>query len=164
VGNKKSSLEYLWGEYLWRLVAIKNVATKVALWRKNMLLWWNFSPQKPFAIVVGPEHADRTLGCVRSRLWAANNSLSKRGSINRRGTAWARSLAHFYQCCEPKQTPPTHLHHWFIIKVRLEVIPSVFAWVIASSGTWGSLWLWISCYSWLLSPPRRLGVAKDHWH
>ena len=62
------------------------------------------------------------------------------------------------------QTPPTHLHHWFIIIVRLRVIPSAFAWVIASSGTWGSLWMRISCYSWWLPLPRRLGVAEEHWH
>jgi hypothetical protein len=66
--------------------------------------------------------------------------------------------------CEPKQTPPTHLHHWFIIIVRLEVIPSAFAWVIASTGTWGSLWLRLSCYSWWLPPPRQLETAEEHWH
>jgi hypothetical protein len=48
--------------------------------------------------------------------------------------------------------------------VRLGVIPSAFAWVIASSGTWGSLWLWISCCSWWLPPPRRLGAVDEHWH
>ena len=66
--------------------------------------------------------------------------------------------------CEPKQTPPTHLHHWFIVVVRLWVIPSAFAWVITSSGTWGSLWLWISCYSWCLPPPRWLEAAEELWH
>ena len=48
--------------------------------------------------------------------------------------------------------------------MRLGVIPSVFAWVIASSGTWGSLWLWISYYSWWLPPPRWLGAAEELWH
>jgi hypothetical protein len=47
--------------------------------------------------------------------------------------------------------------------VRLWVIPSVFAWVIASSDTWGSSWLQISCYFWWLLPPRWLGAAKEHW-
>jgi hypothetical protein len=28
--------------------------------------------------------------------------------------------------CEPKQTSPTHLYPWFIIKMRLGVIPSAF--------------------------------------
>jgi hypothetical protein len=46
----------------------------------------------------------------------------------------------------------------------LGVIPSAFAWVIASSGTWGSLWLWISCYSWWLPSPRWLGIVEEHWH
>ena len=45
---------------------------------------------------------------------------------------------HTWHPCEPKQTPSTHLHHWFFIVVRLGVIPSAFYWVIASSGTWGS--------------------------
>jgi hypothetical protein len=47
--------------------------------------------------------------------------------------------------------------------VRLKVIPSVFTWEIASSGTWGSLWLQSSCYSWWLPPPRRLGAARRCW-
>jgi hypothetical protein len=71
---------------------------------------------------------------------------------------------HTWYPCESKQTPPTHLHHRFIIMVRLRVIPSVFAWVIASSGSWGSLWPWISCFSWWLPPPRRLGAAEEDWH
>jgi hypothetical protein len=73
------------------------------------------------------------------------------------------ALWHSWHPCEPKKTPSTHLHHWFIIIVRLGVIPSAFAWVIASSGTWGPLWLWISCYSWWLSLPRWLGAVKEHW-
>jgi hypothetical protein len=44
------------------------------------------------------------------------------------------------------------------------VIPSAFARVIASSGTWGSLWLWISYFSYWLLSPRRLGVAEEHPH
>jgi hypothetical protein len=48
--------------------------------------------------------------------------------------------------------------------VRLEVIPSVFAWVFASSGTWGLLWLQSSCDSWWLPPPRRLRAAIEVWH
>ena len=44
------------------------------------------------------------------------------------------------------------------------MILSAFAWVIASSGTWGSIWLRFSCYSWWLPPPRRLGAAEEHWH
>jgi len=48
--------------------------------------------------------------------------------------------------------------------VRLGVIPSAFAWVIASSGTWGLIWLQFSCYSWWLPPPKWLGVAEEHWH
>jgi hypothetical protein len=26
------------------------------------------------------------------------------------------------------------------------------------------LWPWISCFSWWLSPPRRLGAAEEDWH
>jgi hypothetical protein len=37
------------------------------------------------------------------------------------------------------------------------MIPSAFAWEIASSGTWGS------CYSWWLPPPRWLGAAQRLW-
>jgi hypothetical protein len=74
------------------------------------------------------------------------------------------ALWHTWYPCEPKQTPLTRLHHWFIIIVRLGVIPSAFAWVIASSGTWRSLWLRISCFSWWLSPPRWLGATKELWH
>jgi hypothetical protein len=79
--------------------------------------------------------------------------------------SWGTLLAlwHTWHPCEPKQTPPTHLHPWFIMKVRLGVIPSIFAWVIASSGTWRSLWLRSSYYSWRLPPPRRLGVAEELW-
>jgi hypothetical protein len=47
--------------------------------------------------------------------------------------------------------------------VRLRVIPSAFAWEIASSGTWGSLWLRSSCYSWWLPPPGWLGAARGLW-
>jgi len=47
--------------------------------------------------------------------------------------------------------------------VRFGVIQSAFARVIASSGTWGSIWLRFSCY-WWLPPPRRLGAAEEHWH
>ena len=47
--------------------------------------------------------------------------------------------------------------------MRLGVIASAFAWVIASSGTWGSIWLRFSCYSWWLPPPRQLGAAEEHW-
>jgi hypothetical protein len=36
--------------------------------------------------------------------------------------------------------------------------------MIASSGTWGSLWLRSSCYSWWLPPPRQLGAAKELRH
>jgi len=81
--------------------------------------------------------------------------------------AWGSLSWYFWQTwhpCEPKQTPLTRLHHGFIIIVRLGVIPSAFAWVIASSGTYGSLWLWISCYSWWLLLPRRLGAAEEHWY
>jgi hypothetical protein len=66
------------------------------------------------------------------------------------------ALWHIWHPCEPKQAPPTHLHPWFIIKVRLWVISSAFAWVIASSGTWWSFGLRNSCYSWWLPPPRWL--------
>jgi len=48
--------------------------------------------------------------------------------------------------------------------VRLGVIPSVFAWMIASSGTWGSIWLRFSCYSWWLPSPRWLGAVDEYWH
>jgi hypothetical protein len=48
--------------------------------------------------------------------------------------------------------------------VILGVIPSAFAWVIAFSGTWGSLWLRISCYSWWLPPPRRLRAMEENRH
>jgi hypothetical protein len=41
------------------------------------------------------------------------------------------------------------------------VISSAFAWVIASSGTWGSFELWDSCYSWWLLSPRRLGAVEE---
>jgi hypothetical protein len=74
------------------------------------------------------------------------------------------ALWHTWHSCEPKQIPPTYLHSWFIIKVRLRVIPSAFAWVIASSGTYESLWLRISCYSWWLLPPRQLGAAVEVRH
>jgi hypothetical protein len=74
------------------------------------------------------------------------------------------SLWHTWHPCESKQISPTHLHHWFTIIVRLRVIPSAFAWVIASSGTWGSLSMRISCYSWWLPPPRRLRAAVEVWH
>jgi hypothetical protein len=47
--------------------------------------------------------------------------------------------------------------------VRLRVIPSAFAWEIASSGTWGSFWLRSSYYSWWLPPPRWLGAAQRLW-
>jgi hypothetical protein len=47
--------------------------------------------------------------------------------------------------------------------VRLGVIPSAFVWEIASSGTWRSLWLRSSCYSWWLPPPRQLGIAQRLW-
>jgi hypothetical protein len=43
------------------------------------------------------------------------------------------------------------------------VILSAFTCVFASSGTWGSLWLWISCFSWWLLPPRCLGEAEELW-
>jgi hypothetical protein len=74
------------------------------------------------------------------------------------------TLWHTWHPCEPKRTPPTHLHPWFFIIVRLGVILSAFTWVIASSDTWGSLWLWISCYSWWLPPPRRLRVEVEVQH
>jgi hypothetical protein len=89
------------------------------------------------------------------------------GSINRKTPAWGSLFWYFWHPwhpSEPKETTPTHLHHWFIIIVRLEVIPSTFAWVIASSGTWGPLWLESSCYSWWLPPPRWLGAAEELRH
>jgi hypothetical protein len=73
-------------------------------------------------------------------------------------------LWHTWRPYEPKKTPPTHRHHWFIIIVRLGAIPSVFAWVITSSDTWTSLWLRISCYSWCLPTPKWLGATEEHWH
>jgi hypothetical protein len=87
------------------------------------------------------------------------------GSINRKVPAWGSLLArwHTWYPCEPKQTSPTHLYPWFSIKVRLRVISSAFAWVIASSGTWGSFELWDSCYSWWLPPPIRLEAAEALW-
>ena len=36
--------------------------------------------------------------------------------------------------------------------------------MIASSGTWGSIWLQFSWYTWWLSPPRWLGAMEEHWH
>jgi len=36
--------------------------------------------------------------------------------------------------------------------------------VIESSGTWGSIWLRWSCYSWWLPPPRWLEATEEHWH
>jgi hypothetical protein len=79
---------------------------------------------------------------------------------------WLIHLALWYTWhpYEPRQTPSTPLHHWSIIIVRLGVIPSAFAWVIASSGTWGSLWLLISYFSWWLPSPRRLGATEELWH
>ena len=79
---------------------------------------------------------------------------------------WLTLLAFLYTWhpCEPKQTLPTHLHQWLTIIVRMRMIPSAFDWVIAFSGTSGSFELWISCYSWWLSPPRRLGAVEEHWH
>jgi hypothetical protein len=43
------------------------------------------------------------------------------------------------------------------------VIPSAFACVIASSGTWGSFELRVFCFSWWLPPPRWLGAAEELW-
>jgi hypothetical protein len=43
------------------------------------------------------------------------------------------------------------------------VIPTVFAYEFASSGTWGSFEPRSSCYSWWLPPSRRLGVAEELW-
>jgi len=62
------------------------------------------------------------------------------------------------------QTPSTHLLHRLTIFVRLGVISSAFAWVIASSGTWGSIWLQFSCYSWWSPPPRQLGATEEDWY
>jgi hypothetical protein len=71
------------------------------------------------------------------------------------------ALWHTWHPCEPKQTPPTHLHPWFIIFVRLGVIPSAFTWVIASSGTQRLCFaMGLACYYWWLPPPRWLGVAR----
>jgi hypothetical protein len=119
----------------------------------------------------GLDAADWTLGCVRL---GKSRSTPDWGMDLFPWGAYLRLLAdlgltllalwHTWHPCEPKQTPPTRLYRWFIIIVRLEVIPSAFAWVIASSGTWGSLWLWISCYSWCFPTPRRLGAVEEHWH
>jgi hypothetical protein len=66
--------------------------------------------------------------------------------------------------CELSKLPPTHLSY-LIVNLKWDwVIPSAFAWVIASSGTWVSLWLRISYYSWWLPPPRQLGAAVEVWH
>jgi len=80
--------------------------------------------------------------------------------------SWVSLLAHWHtwHSCKPKQTLTTHLHHWFIVIVRLGVILNAFAWVIASSATWGSLWLQFSGNSWWLPPPRWPRVVEEHWH
>jgi len=112
----------------------------------------------------GSDTADWTLGCVRSGKSGqpTSRAMALFSLVGPRLTLLA--LWHSWHPCEPKQTPPTHLHHWFIIVVRLGVIPSAFAWVIASSGTWRSLELWFSCYSWWLPSPRWLGAAEEPWH
>jgi len=74
------------------------------------------------------------------------------------------AFKHTWHPYEPKQTPPTHLLHRLFIFVRLGVIPSAFAWVSASSGTWESIWLCFSYCSWWLPPPKRVGAAEEHRH
>jgi hypothetical protein len=65
--------------------------------------------------------------------------------------------------CELRKLPLNHLSCLITNPKWDWVIPSAFAWVAASSGTWGSLWLWIFCFSWWLPPPRWLGVAEELW-
>jgi hypothetical protein len=93
--------------------------------------------------------------CVRSCLTGASGRLEQqtvRGPTALSGLAPYLSvlagpslslllLWHTWHPYELRQIPFTHLYYWFIIIVRLEVIPSVFTRVIASSGTWRSLWL-----------------------
>jgi hypothetical protein len=43
------------------------------------------------------------------------------------------------------------------------VIASVFTCEFASSGTRGLFELRVSCFSWWLPPPRRLGAAEELW-
>jgi hypothetical protein len=64
---------------------------------------------------------------------------------------------------ELSKLPPTHLSCLIANSKWDWVISSIFAWVIASSGTWGSLWLLTSCFSWWLLPPRWLGAAEELW-
>jgi hypothetical protein len=113
------------------------------------------------------QHNWRVRSVRRAPSLDPNGSICLRDSINRKVSAWGSLSWHFYILdilFEPKQTPPTHLHHWFNIIVRLRVISSVFAYVIASSGTWRLLWLWSSCYSWWLPSPRWLGTVEEHRH
>jgi hypothetical protein len=70
-------------------------------------------------------------------------------------------LWHTWHPCEPKQTSSTPS----LIRrhSEIEVIPSAFAWVLASSSTWWLLWLQSSCYFWWLPPSRRLGAVVKLW-
>jgi hypothetical protein len=61
---------------------------------------------------------------------------------------------------ELSKLPLTHLSCLIANSKWDWVIPRAFAWVITSSGTWRSLWLWISCFSWWLPPPRWLWAAE----
>jgi hypothetical protein len=65
--------------------------------------------------------------------------------------------------CELSTLPPTHLPFLVANSKWDWVILSAFACEFASSGTWGSLWLRICCYSWWLPPPRRLGATEELW-
>jgi hypothetical protein len=95
-----------------------------------------------------------------------NGSLSLRALKIGRYQLGAYSLGTltYLTFCKPKQTPPTHLHHWFFTIVRLRVIPSVFSWVIASSGTWDRCGCGFLVSLWWLPPPRWLGAAKELRH
>jgi hypothetical protein len=62
---------------------------------------------------------------------------------------------------ELSKLSPTHLSCLIANSMWDWVIPSAFAWVITSHGTWGSLWLRISCFSWWLLSPRWLWAAEE---
>jgi hypothetical protein len=88
------------------------------------------------------------------------------GSINRIWPALAHTLGHLI--IDTSLWAKPNLSHSFSSLVvhpsELGVIQSAFAWVISSSGTWGSFLLRVSCYSWWLPPPRLLGAAEELWH
>jgi hypothetical protein len=77
------------------------------------------------------------------------------------------SFLHVIASFELSQTSLTHSLAWLCILSELRVIQSVFAWVIASNGTWGSIWcgfLVPLSVCWCLDGlEQRRSVGKSWW-